>query len=221
MKTLYNNFILFTSLIAIYKIFIYNYIGEFMYTIEKNTENKIEIKNSKFITILVKINTNNDVPKVLEKIKKEYPNANHYCYAYIVDNYKKCSDDGEPAKTAGTPILNILDSNNLTNILAVVVRYFGGTLLGVGGLTRAYSKSTKEALKTANIMELIEGINIDIYFKYEYEQEINYLIKNENIIKKDYNEIIHYNLNTTKDILNKIANKLDKYTINNKAYIEK
>lgn len=192
-----------------------------MNTIEKNIENKIEIKNSKFITLLITINNNSDALKELQNVKYLYPNASHYCYAYILNDYKKCSDDGEPSKTAGAPILKVLETNNLTNILAVVVRYFGGILLGTGGLARAYSKSIKEALKNTNIVKLIEGINVDIYFKYQYEQDINYLIKNENIIKKDYNEIIHYNLNTTEDILNKITNKLDKYKVNNNVYIKK
>ena len=118
-----------------------------MYTIKNNSKYELIIKNSKFITLLYKINTDSDVTTYLNKTKEIYKDATHYCYAYILDNYKKVSDDGEPSGTAGIPILKVIEANNLTNILILVVRYFGGTLLGVGPLTRSYSTVSNEVIK--------------------------------------------------------------------------
>ena len=97
-----------------------------MYSIKKSLENTIMIKKSKFITKLIKINNIEEVNNYLNEIKKEYNDSTHICYAYIVNGKEKCNDDGEPSGTAGRPILNIFKKNNLTNILAIVIRYFGG-----------------------------------------------------------------------------------------------
>ena len=117
-----------------------------MHTIKENIINEIVIQKSRFITCLYKINNKDEVNKHLDKIKDDYPFATHYCYAYRLDNIEKCSDDGEPKGTAGTPILHVLQMNNLTNILCVVIRYFGGIKLGAGGLVRAYTNSFVKAL---------------------------------------------------------------------------
>ena len=111
-----------------------------MFSIENNLDNTIIIKKSKFITKLYKINNINEINNILYNLKKEYKDATHVCYAYILNEIEKCSDDGEPNKTAGLPILNVLKKNQLNYILAVVIRYFGGTLLGSGLLTRTYTK---------------------------------------------------------------------------------
>ena len=119
-----------------------------MYTISHNIKKEFVIKNSRFITVLIKINDQEEIKKHLEHIKKEYPRATHYCYAYKLGNtIKKASDDKEPSGTAGIPMLNVLEKEDITNILAVTIRYFGGIKLGAGGLIRAYSKSVKETLK--------------------------------------------------------------------------
>lgn len=138
-----------------------------MYTISNNSKYELIIKNSKFITLLYKINNEDIVKKILNNVKEIYPDATHYCYAYIIDNQKKSSDDGEPSKTAGLPILKVLENNQLNHILAIVVRYFGGIKLGANGLIRAYSKCTSNALKENTIKELIQGYNINITFSYQ------------------------------------------------------
>ena len=112
-----------------------------MYSIKENIENTIEIKKSKFITKLYKVNNINEVNEILKEINEKYSDSTHICYAYILENTEKCSDDGEPSGTAGIPILNILKKKNLVNVLAIVIRYFGGIKLGAGGLTRAYTKA--------------------------------------------------------------------------------
>ena len=188
-----------------------------MYVIDKNYINEIVIKNSRFITLLIKINNREDVKKHLEVIKIKYPKATHYCYGYIIDNYKKSSDDGEPGGTAGIPILSILEKDNITNILAVVVRYFGGIKLGAGGLTRAYSKSVRDTIKISNLIELIEGKKIELTFSYD--KEINYILKDEQIIKKDYSDNITYIVLIKNEILDNI--KSYNYKIIENNYIEK
>ena len=147
-----------------------------MYTIENNIKYELIVKNSKFITILYKIN-DNKIDDILLNIKKEYPDATHYCYAYIVDDIKKSSDDGEPSGTAGIPILKVLENNNLTNVLCIVIRYFGGIKLGANGLVRAYTKSCANAIKVADLKELVDGINITVTFPYTRLKEIDYLLK--------------------------------------------
>ena len=170
-----------------------------MYTINKNIEHEIIIKNSRFITILIKINNKEDITKNLEKCKINYPRATHYCYAYkIGETIKKASDDGEPSGTAGLPMLNVLDKENITNILAIVTRYFGGIKLGAGGLIRAYTKSVKDALNEIEKKELVPAILCEITFPFTKEQELKKEIKEENIISKTYLENITYQMKIPK-----------------------
>lgn len=106
-----------------------------------------EIKKSKFISYYYEVNSTLEVKSILEALKKEHKKARHIPYAYKIDTISKKSDDKEPSNTAGTPIYNILEKNNLNHILIVVVRYFGGIKLGAGGLLRAYSNAAKEVIK--------------------------------------------------------------------------
>lgn len=180
-----------------------------MKSIQKEITNEIIINKSKFITILTNINDIDKVKEKLENIKKTYKDATHYCFAYIINNHEKCSDNGEPSGTAGMPILNVLKQNNLTNILCVVIRYFGGIKLGAGGLIRAYSSSASEALNKANIVNLVKGYKIIIEFSYNNIKQIDYLLKNIQI-KKDYSNNITYTFNIKEEKLNKIENELSK-----------
>ena len=127
-----------------------------MKLIQEMYENTIIISKSKFITRLFRVDSIDDVVRYLEEIKKKHYDATHNCYAYIIGDNKeiqKCSDDGEPQKTAGAPMMDALKKNDVTNILAITTRYFGGILLGAGGLVRAYSTSVSEALKKAIFYE--------------------------------------------------------------------
>lgn len=171
-----------------------------MYTIHENVKNEIIIKNSRFITIIAKIKFKEEVDSILNQIKKVYPKATHYCYAYkIGETIKKAEDDGEPSSTAGLPMLNILEKEDITNVIAITVRYFGGIKLGASGLIRAYSKSVKEALKKAQTKELIKAVICDITFPYTKEKEINYKIPKEHILDKSYLETITYRIIIPKD----------------------
>lgn len=180
-----------------------------MKSIQKEITSEIIINKSKFITILTNINDIDKVKEKLEEIKKKYKDATHYCYAYIINNHEKCSDNGEPSGTAGMPILNVLKQNDLTNILCVVIRYFGGIKLGSGGLIRAYSTSASVALNKATITNIVNGYNITIEFSYNNLKQIDYLLKNIDI-KKDYQTNITYNFNITETKFNQIENELTK-----------
>lgn len=189
-----------------------------MKTIIRNIENEIIIKNSKFICYLVKIDSSN-INSILEEIKSIHPKATHYCYGFIYDDIKKSSDDNEPSGTAGFPILNVLEKENLNHVIAIVVRYFGGIKLGAGGLVRAYTKSVTETLKNVKYIELVNGYKINLRFNYNEEKQINYILKDSNITKREYQKDIYYECNIEASKIN----DLDKYNpiILEKIFIEK
>ena len=195
-----------------------------MYSIKDNTQNTIEIKKSKFITKLYRVNNIEEINTILNNISNEYKDSNHVCYGYIVNGLEKCSDNGEPSGTAGLPILNVLKKNNLTNILAIVIRYFGGIKLGAGGLVRAYSNSVVEALKLTSNIELIEGYLIELEFSYDQVKLVDYILNDKDIIKKEYNDNIIYKFYLNKDELSFIP-ELEKIAIHvsikDKVLIEK
>lgn len=192
-----------------------------MYTINNNSKYEINIKNSKFITLLYKVTTKDDTKVILDNIKKEYSDATHYCYAYIIDNFKKADDDGEPSGTAGMPILKILEDNNLNYIIAIVIRYFGGIKLGANGLIRAYSKCVSNALKENNIKKLIPGYNINITFNFTKIKYIDYLLKDIKINKKLFLDIITYNIDIPEHFIAIIKENNINYHIIKNIYIEK
>ena len=122
--------------------------------------------------MLSPVTDTNQVEKVIANVRKQYPGANHYCYAYRIRNdgyvIDKYSDDGEPNSTAGVPMLNVLKRQEIVNILAVVVRYFGGTLLGTGGLVRAYSGAVIQSLDQAEIITMEYSWQLRITVAYCY-----------------------------------------------------
>ena len=122
--------------------------------IENNVFNELQINKSKFLTYIYKIKDQDEFFYYLQELKKEYKDATHICYAYILDNTTKFFDDAEPSGTAGLPILDVLKKNNLNHVVCFVIRYFGGIKLGSGGLIRAYSNSTSLCLKKTDIIKL-------------------------------------------------------------------
>lgn len=177
-----------------------------MYSIKSNIENTLIIKKSKFITKLYYVNDINEIKNILDNINKEYNDSTHICYAYILDNIEKCNDDNEPNNTAGMPMLNVLKKKNLNHILAIVIRYFGGIKLGVGGLTRAYSNSIIEALNLIQIVELKNYYLIEMEFIYDQLKLVDYILTDKNIIEKAFNETIIYKFYLDEDELSFISN---------------
>lgn len=195
-----------------------------MYSIKNDIENIYEIKKSKFITKLYKINNIDEIDKILNNLNKEYKDATHICYGYIINSQEKCSDNGEPSGTAGLPILNVLKKNDLQNILAVVIRYFGGIKLGAGGLVRAYSNSVIDALKLTKKIELTEGYLIELEFSYDNIKLVDYMLNDKKIISKEYNNSIVYKFYLNKEELSFVP-ELEKVAIHisimDKTLIEK
>ena len=175
-------------------------------------DNCVEIveKKSRFIANLIYVESEQQAQDKIKEIKKKYYDARHNCYAYRVieeDNIlQRSSDDGEPSGTAGAPMLNILERNDIANVLAVVTRYFGGILLGTGGLVKAYSEATLKSIDSNEIIEKGLGFEIQISTPYTDMQKIEYFLKTHNIkilnkefldnviifaeiSKKDYKEI--------------------------------
>lgn len=160
----------------------------------RNNEYTIIIKNSRFICYVYQVETMGEINKLLEDTRIKYYDATHCCYAYILDNVKKESDDGEPSGTAGIPMLQVLEKNNLNHVLCIVIRYFGKIKLGAGGLVRAYTKSVTETLKNS-IITLIPGIKVSLIFGYEKLKNVDYLLRNVVIINKYFNDKIIYEIN--------------------------
>ncbi len=182
-----------------------------MKSIKNEVINEIVINKSRFITILVNINSKDEVNDILNKYKEIYKDATHYCFAYVVGGYCKCFDDGEPSGTAGMPILNVLQSNDLTNVLCLVVRYFGGIKLGAGGLVRAYSNSASESVNKADIVSLVYGFNIKIQFDYDNVKLIDYLLKDV-LVTKRFDENIIYSFKVSEENYLVIENVLNTKT---------
>ena len=153
--------------------------------IQNDCINTIEIKKSKFITYLHRTQDEQEAKDFLKAIKKEHPNANHHCTAMIIGNIMRSNDDGEPSQTAGHPMLDVLMHNDMQDILAVVVRYFGGIKLGTGGLVRAYSSSVSEALKAATLTTITTLQVIE----QQYEEDVVYHFLIQEDISKDLMEL--------------------------------
>lgn len=190
-----------------------------MFRIQKEIENTIIIQKSEFITHLYRVESINDVNAILETTRKKYYDATHNCYAYIIgDNQdiQKCSDDGEPQKTAGAPMMDVLKKNNMTNILAIVTRYFGGILLGAGGLVRAYSSSVAEALSKAKLYTTLEVVDFMITTSYSgYNSILN--IKDINITNTSFTDSVIITGYIKKDLFNQLNEILYKNKIDPEA----
>ncbi|MCI8760760.1 MAG: YigZ family protein [Clostridia bacterium] len=166
------------------------------FTIKEMVQVELVEKKSKFIANLFPIESIKEAEDRMKQIKKKYHDARHNCIAYRVQEggkiFEKSSDDGEPSGTAGAPMLTILQKNNLANVAVVVTRYFGGILLGTGGLVRAYSDSLLKAIENSSKIKKCEGVEILITMKYGDFDNFKYYCKNNNIFitNVEYSELI-------------------------------
>ena len=184
-------------------------------TIEKPSEAIFRDRGSKFLAFAYPINSEADVKAILTVLKTEHPKANHHCWAMrqgIDRSVFRINDDNEPSGTAGRPILNTLLSRNITNILVVVVRYFGGTLLGVPGLINAYKTATEEALNNAVIIEKTLDDTYIISFDYQQMNDIMKIIKEDNltILEQQFDNNCMVKIAIRKMQVNRSINKLEK-----------
>jgi uncharacterized YigZ family protein len=154
-------------------------------TIETASEEVLyKEKNSKFFGYCFPIRSEEQVKEILEKIKKEHYSARHWCYAFQIGTeqiHYRANDDGEPSGSAGLPIYGQIQSFELTNILVIVVRYFGGVKLGIGGLVTAYKETAKMALENCDIIEKTIDIRYKIKFDYKHMNRVMRIIKEKNI----------------------------------------
>lgn len=189
-------------------------------TINENIESEITVKKSKFICNLIKIETQEEAEEQIKKIKKKYHDARHNCVAYRVQENdtiaEKASDDGEPTGTAGGPMLNILQKNNLCNVLVVVTRYFGGILLGTGGLVRAYSDSMQNALELTEKVEKCTGIEFEAELEYNNLETFKYYCRknNINIVNIQYENTIICKIQLEENTKSKLINDFETKNIN-------
>jgi uncharacterized YigZ family protein len=179
-------------------------------TIENHVEAELVEKKSRFIANIFYVESKEEAENLINQTKKKYYDAKHNCFAFsIIENNNtllKCSDDGEPSGTAGEPILNVIQKNNLNNILIIITRYFGGILLGAGGLVRAYSNSALNALKLATIVEKEIGLEVEVKISYEENEKFKYYCNNNNIsiTNVEYGENITYNIELNEEEYNKM-----------------
>ncbi len=158
------------------------------FTIDEPSTGLYKEKGSKFIARALPVKSESEVKAVLEALRKEYFDARHHCYAYVIGADKsawRMNDDGEPSGTAGRPIHGQILSFDLTNVLVVVIRYFGGTKLGVSGLIQAYKTATQDALSQARIVEKTVNEVYQLKFKYPAMNDVMRIIKEENLLLLD------------------------------------
>ena len=155
-----------------------------------NIETRQVLKKSVFITRLLRLLKPEEIPAVIQQMWAEHPKASHVCYAYRSVNFEKVHDDGEPAKTAGYPMLQVLRQAHLVDVLAVVIRYYGGIPLGASGLTRAYRSSVALALTEATLSQLNPMFVIDVRVELENAHVFLGLVKDALILKQHYTDVL-------------------------------
>ena len=184
-----------------------------MKKIIKNGQGEYIEKKSKFIAHIFNIESEQQAAAIIAEVKKKYWDARHNCYAYILGNkgeIQRFSDDGEPSGTAGKPILEVLSGNECSNCLCIVTRYFGGVLLGTGGLIRAYTSASKEALDDCLTGELVEGVHAYLDADYNYVGKIQHLCIQDDItvVNTEYSDNVIFELMMEKQVRQKFEKAL-------------
>ena len=184
-------------------------------TISKPSEGIFKDKGSRFIAYLYPIQSELDIKDIIAELKSIHPKASHHCWALRLSQDRsifRLNDDGEPSGTAGRPILNTLLSFDLTNVIAVVVRYFGGTLLGIPGLINAYKTATMEAIQASEIIEKTVDLVFRIEFSHSVMNEVMKVVKDENIkiFNQSFDLNCTFNLEIRQSQVNKVIDRLEK-----------
>jgi len=184
-------------------------------TIKQSTEALFKDRGSKFLAFAYPISNEQEVKKYLDALRGLHPKANHHCYAYRLGTDRsqfRVNDDGEPSGSAGRPILNVLLSKDITNILVVVVRYFGGTLLGVPGLINAYKSSTVEVLAEAEFVQKTVNDIYEVSFDFEAMNDVMKVVKEFGlkISNQTYDNRCALTIEIRKSMLNQVMGKMEK-----------
>ncbi|MFO7843413.1 MAG: YigZ family protein [Bacteroidales bacterium] len=194
-------------------------------TISKPSEGLFKDRGSKFLAFAFPVSSEEEIKIIQEQLRNKYHDARHHCYAYMLGPEKevyRANDDGEPSSTAGKPILGQIRSFNLTNLLIVVIRYFGGTKLGVGGLISAYKTAAEEALKNAKIIKKTLHDIYELKFDYPQMNEIMRIMKEENIeqIDQSFELTCSITLALRKAEVDKVLSKFDRVDNLNIEFVE-
>ncbi len=188
-----------------------------MRTINQDSKITIEITKSVFHSNMRHVDNVDDAKAFFQEVREEYPNATHYCTAYVIGKngeYGHYNDDGEPSGTAGMPMFDVLRKNDLTNIAVVVVRYFGGIKLGAGGLVRAYSKSVSENLRVAEIIDIIEYKFIKLSFDYSLLKLVERNLENAEIVSRHFDLDVTLFIKTPSTNVDRIVARMVNLTAN-------
>ena len=172
-------------------------------------------KRSKFLAFAIPVESVDEVKAIVSEYQKEYYDARHVCYAYMLGAERldfRANDNGEPSGTAGKPILGQINSNELTNILVIVVRYFGGIKLGTSGLIVAYRQAAADAIAEAEVVEKTVDEDISFIFEYPFLNDVMRIVKEENpqIISQGYDSDCTMTLRIRKGMIPKLKSRLDK-----------
>ena len=187
-------------------------------TLYKSAKGEYTEKKSRFIASLAYVESQEEAEEFFAKIRKEYYDARHNCTAYIIENgesiQKRSSDDGEPQGTAGHPMLDVLENEGIVNIAAVVTRYFGGTLLGTGGLVRSYTKAVQDALENSEIIERQQGTEVTLKVDYQSIGKMEYFLASYELVPigKNYGEDVEIKLAVPDDKMKKLREETDRIT---------
>lgn len=188
-----------------------------MRTINQDSKITIEITKSIFHSIMRHVDNVDDAKAFFQEVREEYPNATHYCTAYVIGKngeYGHYNDDGEPSGTAGMPMFDVIRKNDLTNIAVVLVRYFGGIKLGAGGLVRAYSKSVSENLRVAEIIDIIEYKFIKLSFDYSLLKLVERNLEDAEIVSRHFDLDVTLFIKTPSTNVDRIVARMVNLTAN-------
>ncbi len=196
-----------------YKNFQHSNMTDTYRTIENKSEGFFKDRGSKFYAFAFPVKNLDEIDNFRAELRKKYYDARHHVYAFNIGSENptyRCSDDGEPANSSGPPVLGQIRSQNLTNILVVVVRYFGGTKLGIPGLINAYKAATNDAIANAKIVEKFLEIPVTIRFEYANINDAMRLTKNEGvrIVKQDFDNSCNMELMIRKGIYEQVYNSI-------------
>ncbi len=169
------------------------------YRLNCNTSHRIIIKKSEFITELYRVFSIDEINVIIKDAHKRHPKATHICSAYRVLQLEKSNDDGEPSGTAGLPMLEVLRKQSIVDVLALVIRYYGGIQLGAGGLTRAYSNSVVQAIETIKLNPIVEMIDTIIEFPITYTDTILNKLKDYEILNKSFTDQVQLTIRSIDD----------------------
>ena len=191
-----------------------------LFRVQSEVRHTLEIKKSQFITWLKSVQSRQEAMAYLEQAKQAYPDARHYCFAYVMGQSANSmtaamSDDGEPSGTAGKPMLNVLQHKPVCNVMAIVIRYFGGTKLGAGGLVRAYSQAVEQAYGLAQLEEIIETLAIKVQCDFAEEQWLRHQLSQVEgeIESVDYDQAVAFVLTLPKSQITPFCQQLDSRSI--------